>query len=199
MMMMLFQFLLRLHLALKKIQLDNVKFGGNESRPLSIIDTIGFDDPKNDTDADIIADLVTTLKHYVDFINTFVIAVNGQNPRLDGSLLAMIKILEGMFGEEMWKQTIVVFTRLPMNTVLKTTRKITSKKEDSQLAESYLREVESHFGHSKGLQYLFMDAYYAVLDEQLNETSGTDAFMKAMEDLWKNINQNPDLSTDKVK
>jgi len=82
---------------------------------------------------------------------------------------------------------------------LKTTRKITSKKEDSQLADSYMREVKNHFDHSKGLQYLFMDAHYAVLDKELKETSGSDAFKKAMEDLWKNINQNPDLSTDEVK
>merc|ERR1712029_950300 len=50
-----------------------------------------------------------------------------------------------------------------------------------------------------GLQYLFMDAYYSVWDNQFNEKSGFEAFQQAMEDLWKNINQNPDLSTDEVK
>ena len=84
-------------------------FGGDESKRFNIIDTIGFDDPKNDSDAKIIADLVVRLRKNVDHINTFVIAVNGQNPRLDGALLSMIRILEGMFGEQMWMQTLVVF------------------------------------------------------------------------------------------
>ena len=96
-------------------ELRDVFFNGNTSKELNIIDTIGFDDPSNDLDATIIADLVTTLKNNVDFINTFVIAVNGQNPRLDGALLAMIRILHAMFGDELWKQTVVIFTRLPMN------------------------------------------------------------------------------------
>ena len=105
-------------------------FGGDESKRFNIIDTIGFDDPKNDTDAKIIADLVVKLKQKVDYINTFVIAVNGQNPRLDGALLSMIRILEGMFGEQMWKQTLVVFTRLPLNTMFVETRKMTNNNKD---------------------------------------------------------------------
>merc|ERR1719342_2012045 len=44
-----------------------------------------------------------------------------------------------------------------------------------------------------------MDAYYSVWDNQFNEKSGYEAFQQAMELLWENINQNPDLSTDKVK
>ena len=63
-----------------------------------LIDTIGFDDPRKDTDANIIAELVTKLKNNCDFVNMFAIAVNGQSPRLDGSLVAMIKILQEMFG-----------------------------------------------------------------------------------------------------
>ena len=72
----------------------NIKFGGSNERILSLIDTIGFDDPDNDTDIKIIAELVDKLKNNVDFVNLFIIAVNGQEPRLDGSLVAMIKIFE---------------------------------------------------------------------------------------------------------
>ena len=69
-------------------------FNKNKEWPISLIDTIGFDDPDKDDDAKIIAELVLKLK------NLFVIAVNGQNPRLDGSLLEMIRIFEGMFGQD---------------------------------------------------------------------------------------------------
>ena len=69
----------------------------------SLIDTIGFDDPSNDTDANIITELVFKLRDRCDHVNLFIIAVNGQNPRLDASLVGMIKIFEGMFGEEFWR------------------------------------------------------------------------------------------------
>ena len=60
----------------------------------SLIDTIGFDDPNNDTDANIISELVLKLKQKCDHVNLFLIAVNGQNPRLDGALVGMIRIFE---------------------------------------------------------------------------------------------------------
>ena len=69
----------------------------------SVIDTIGFDDPSNDTDANIISELVLRLKNSCDHVNLFIIAVNGQNPRLDSSLIGMIRIFEGMFGESFWR------------------------------------------------------------------------------------------------
>ena len=65
----------------------------------SSIDTIGFDDPSNDTDANIISELVFRLRDHCDHVNLFIIAVNGQHPRLDSSLIGMIRIFEGMFGE----------------------------------------------------------------------------------------------------
>ena len=81
----------------------------------SIIDTIGFDDPSNDTDANIISELVLKLKNHCDHVNLFIIAVNGQNPRLDASLIGMIRIIEGMFGDMFWNQVVIVFTRMPMD------------------------------------------------------------------------------------
>ena len=70
---------------------------------LSLIDTIGFDDPEKDADAEIISDLVIKLRDNCDHVNLFIIAVNGQSPRLDGSLIGMIRIFEGMFGEKFWR------------------------------------------------------------------------------------------------
>ena len=73
--------------------------GDREKPPVNVIDTIGFDfDPNNDTDVRIIAELVSKLKNNCDYVNLFGIAVNGQAPRIDGSLVAMIKIFEEMFG-----------------------------------------------------------------------------------------------------
>ena len=99
-------------------------FNNNEERPVSVIDTMGFDDPNKNHDAEIIAELVDKLRNRCDFVNLFVIAVNGQNPRLDGSLVAMIKIFEGMFGEEFWNQVVILFTSMPMDRKSKSRRNI---------------------------------------------------------------------------
>ena len=50
----------------QETQFADVFFNGDKSRPISIIDTIGFDDPNNDVDAVIIADLVAKLKNKVN-------------------------------------------------------------------------------------------------------------------------------------
>ena len=71
---------------------------GNKERLVSLIDTIGFDDPDNDTDAKIISELVDKLTKKCDRVHLFVIAVNGQNPRMDGSLVAMLKIFKVIEG-----------------------------------------------------------------------------------------------------
>ena len=47
----------------QETQLADVFFNGQKDKPISIIDTIGFDDPKNDVDAVVIADLVTKLQN----------------------------------------------------------------------------------------------------------------------------------------
>ena len=65
---------------------------------------VGFDDPDNDTDANIISELVFRLRDQCDHVNLFIIAVNGQHPRLDSSLIGMIRIFEGMFGEGFWRE-----------------------------------------------------------------------------------------------
>ena len=69
----------------------------------SLIDTIGFDDPSNDTDANIISELVIRLKDFCDHVNLFIIAVNGHHDRLDSSLIGMLRIFEGMFSEGFWR------------------------------------------------------------------------------------------------
>ena len=105
----------------------------------SIIDTIGFDDPSNDTDANIISELVLRLKNHCDHVNLFIIAVNGQNPRLDASLIGMIRIIEGMFGDMFWNQVVIVFTRMPMDAKSVTRRSRNSNgKSDDDLG--FLRE-----------------------------------------------------------
>ena len=170
-------------------------FNGDSEKPLvNIIDTIGFDDPNNDTDVKIIAELVSKLTNNCDYVNLFGIAVNGQAPRLDGSLVAMVKIFEEMFGQGFWNQCVLLFTRVSMNDYAKKKRAKLNKKSDNELATEYVREVEKMFPNSAGgLRYLFLDACY---DEELPEEAAH--FQESMEELYKMLESAPELPTSRV-
>ena len=126
--------------------------------PISLFDTIGFDDPTKDHDVKIIVELVAKLKNNCDYINLSMITVNGQAPWLDGSLLTMLNIFEGMFDKDIWKQVVVVFTRVQMDNSNKYHRESVNQKTDDELAQDYVKVVEAQFPDCTGLRYLYMDA-----------------------------------------
>ena len=174
----------------------NVNFGGSRERPISLIDTIGFDDPNNDTDSKVIAELVDKLMNKCDKVHLFVIAVNGQNPRMDGSLVAMLKIFKEMFGEEFWGQCCVVFTRVPMDKRSINRRlKNGGGQTDEQRAEEYMKVVESKFESARGrnIKYMYLDACFVE-----DEDDEKEAFDKAMEELYKLIEAHKGLETNTI-
>jgi len=174
----------------------HIRFGGNKERLVSLIDTIGFDDPNNDTDVKIIAELVDKLMNNCDKVHLFIIAVNGQAPRLDGSLVAMIKIFQEMFTEEFWDRCCIVFTRVPMDKKqIRLRQKNGGGKTDDQRAKEYMKVVEDKFPQvkNKGLKHLFLDACFDDNDEEEEE-----AFNKAMEDLYILLDGMTGLETSKV-
>merc|ERR1712203_988276 len=147
-----------------------------------------------DHDAKIIAELVDKLNNDCDYVNLFVIAVNGQNPRLDGSLLGMIKIFEGMFGQEFWKQVVVLFTRMPMDEKSRRKRVKGTGKTDDQLAQEYMAEVAKRFKNSQGIGFVFLDAYYDEEDPEEKKF-----FDQAVEVLYERLDAAEGLPTEKVK
>ncbi|XP_023326712.1 uncharacterized protein LOC111700126 [Eurytemora carolleeae] len=172
----------------------NVLFNGDPTLPISLIDTIGFDDATKNDDAAIIAELVSKLNNDCDHVNLFAIAVNGQNPRLDGSLVAIIRIFEEMFTTEFWKQAVVIFTRVQQDVKTKTRREQKNKKSDVELAANYMRVVEEKFPSGKGLKYLHMDACYDKDDNVENA-----AFLEALGTLRKSLEDNPGLTTASIR
>ena len=177
--------------------LGSVHFNGDQDKPVGLIDTIGFDDPNNDTDVRVIADLVDKLKNNCNFVNLFGIAVNGQSPRLDGSLVAMIRIFEEMFGEQFWKQCVLIFTRMSMDRKNKRLREKNAGKPDDDIASEYMQEVEKKFPNSRGtgvgLRYLFLDACFDEEDEHEEEE-----YKSSMDNLYKMLAMAPRLNTSEV-
>jgi GTPase SAR1 family protein len=173
----------------------DANFCGVPSKSLSIIDTIGFDDPTKDHDAKIIADLVLQLQQNCDYVNTFVMAVNGQNPRLDGSLLQMIKIFEKMFTSKFWDQVVVVFTRLHMDqSSIERRLEENEGNADDVLAKEYLAEIERLFGvETSRLNYLFLDSQYRRTD--IEEVQ---AFFNHSKRLYDHLMRMPGLPTSEI-
>ena len=93
----------------------NVNFNGNKENPVSLIDTIGWSDSGRMSDAKIIEELVTKLKHACDHVSLFVLVVNGQDPRITKTIIDMFEIFMGMFTEAFADQVVIVFTRLSMH------------------------------------------------------------------------------------
>ena len=171
----------------------NVLFNGDESMPISLIDTIGFDDATKKDNYFIIEELVDKLNNDCDHVNLFMIAINGQAPRLDGSLLTMIKIFEGMYTEKFWQQTVVVFTRISQDPKSKKKRETSNKMTDEEYGQGYIELVENQFPNSrqKGLKFLYLDALYDPIDD--NETN---AFQTSISALGNMLVKSPPLQTE---
>ena len=170
-----------------------VKLGGNREHYMSLIDTVGFDDPNNDTDVLTIAELVTKLRNGCDFIDAFGITINGQLRRVEGSLVAMLKVFEEMFGENFWKKAVLLLTHCSMDEKTKGKRREATGKTDPELAEEYIENLRKWFPKCHGLKYIFIDAFYDCDDE-----SEAAHFDQALKELRHMLEEAQRLSTSTV-
>ena len=171
------------------VKSQKVNFLGDQDRPVTLVDTIGFDDPDRNDKTEVITEVIKKLTDHVD---TFVIVVNGQNPRLDGSLERMLKIFGEAFTNAFWRHVVVVFTRLSMDehSTLRRCQKRQNRSDD-EWARQFLAEVEKLAGVS--LKYLFIDALHLESGDELRK------YVDSMEELYKFISTSKGLKTDKEK
>lgn len=170
---------------------------GDPRRPLRIIDTPGFDDPTKNHDAEVIAEFVGVLKDEVKEINLLLLAMNGQSPRLENSLLAMIQIICGMFSTDVWDNLGTVFTRVSMDKLSIKKRTKQDPEHDENRAKGFVTSIEEVFKPKekiKELQYFYMDAHY---DEDIEEEVA--ALEESKEKLWKMISGNKSFDTNHVE
>ena len=89
-------------------------FMGEQTKPITIIDTVGFDDASKESDDTETTALTRKLKRDFSHINLFVIVLDGNNPRIDKSQKDMLRLFAAVFGETFWKHVLVVFTKVSM-------------------------------------------------------------------------------------
>ena len=157
-----------------------LSYRGNKERPITIIDTQGFNDPgmigaqETQKNREIIHELLqklTTIRH----VNLFVICLNGMNFRIHESLVYMIKLFRDIFGQRMennevvkdenvfWKRCAVVYTHMGMD-VTAVQKRLDAQRGDSDavIILKNLRKMKSHLGIGDqiSVQYAIIDALY---------------------------------------
>ena len=123
--------------------LKTVNFGGDLKRKVTLIDTVGFDDP--DKDQEVIDELRKTMSETSNCINVFGITVNGHSKRLESSHVKMLETFQDVFGTAFWKNCILIFTQKSMDEGQIEKRKSTAHKLDDEAARDFVDQVNKRF------------------------------------------------------
>ncbi|XP_075258497.1 uncharacterized protein LOC142350531 [Convolutriloba macropyga] len=174
------------------VQFANAFFGVNRGRGVSVIDTVGFDGPNdNEKESRALSDLMIKLQEKCDHINLFVIVVNGQQPRLEGTLETMLHIFEQVFGDKFWQNALIVFTRLPMDDRSKKMRTDHNEQTDEKLAQLYIDQIRKVCPKApKKLPFLLIDTNRVSSNE-----SEERHYKEGMEALWNMLCKSPSILT----
>lgn len=89
----------------------NAKWMGREAEEIfTMIDTPGLGDPTPGADQKHIAEMVRELKRQAH-VNAFLLVFNSENVRLPAPTRQMMELFRDIFGEDFWRNTLMVFTR----------------------------------------------------------------------------------------
>ena len=127
---------------------------------MTIIDTPGFgDDLENEEST--IDELVDVLKNQVKFVHVFIIAFNGEQPRMTFALKSMIRLFEKMFGTGFWDNALFEVTRWHFDSRSERNRIERGESEDGWQDE-WNRKFHSLFDlkRSTNLEAIFLDTFY---------------------------------------
>ena len=173
------------------VNTQKVNFMGDTNKPIILVDTIGFDDPDKNDKTDVIAKVI---KKQIDHVDTFVIVVNGQNSRLDASLLHMLEMFGEAFTDAFWEHVVIAFTRVTMSqSATLRRRRERQNRSDDDWGKSFLAKVEEMA--KVPVRYLFIDA----LHDPSECGEERRLFVNATEELFKIISSSKGLKTDKEK
>lgn len=167
----------------------NINFGGDSRRPITVIDTVGFDETENHAEERILADIIAALVNKANYVNKIGLVINGNSPRLNATTLSMLTMFENIFGDDFWKLSVLIFTNVSMDANSKKKRMRFTGQTDDDFARRYLMGLNQRFP-VKDLQYLFLDACYNQYDVEEK-----DAFVQATGDLYSTLQLGPKLMT----
>ena len=177
----------------QEVRVQDGLFRGDDAKPITIIDTVGFNDGLKESDDSETTALIRKLKSDLSHINLFVIVLDGNNPRIDKSQKDMLRLFGVVFGPAFWKHVLIVFTKmsmLPRN--VKVRMNDPGRGSDDTWAERYVQGISDKVGTKP--KYLFIDAKY---DKETPEEET--AFQTAMDKLYDTLISNEGFKTDSVR
>ena len=110
-----------------------------------------------------IKDLVNKLKYEIKWVHVFMLAFDGNNPRLTNSLKDMIRTFEEMFGDYFWRNVVFIVTKWGYSDDA-----IRKRKENGDSEESWQTIWNKKFREEKfnvsvrdsALKAYFIDTHY---------------------------------------
>ena len=149
--------------------------GKNSTQKVTIIDTPGFgEDAANEKDT--IDGIFFKAKKEIKFIHAFVLVIKRDTTRFKKSMKDMLKIFEAMFGEDVWKNTILEFTFWSFNPVLHDKQLKNMNDTEESLARKWNDILKEVFHLESDLPAVFIDSHYnkSILAEAANFSKYTD-------------------------
>ena len=120
-----------------------------------LLDTPGFDEQHTE---DYRIEM-ESLKTKMDQINLVGIIINGQTPRVDASFLKMVDVLEDIFGPTFFSRSVVIFTKVAMDSKAKAKRLKNTGKTDEEFAQEFLKDLHKRFLPAE-VPFLFLDSFF---------------------------------------
>ena len=171
--------------SLDKHKGDDYCFFGNISRPLKLIDTLGWPNSSsfrgNDMQPDI-ASILKDLKH----IHQILLVVDGTDPRIDGTMKSMINHLTCSLTPDIWKNIGIVFSKVPMSKKEIARREKNRLRSDKRIAKDYIQDIKNSFEVDSGIQ---LDTFYIDAYLDTNDEFEIEAFERELHNLWMSINK----------
>ena len=166
----------------QEVRLHEGNLLGTNGQPITIIDTVGFNDPGKDQKSET-AYLIKTLKARLHHINLFAIVLDGTNPRIDQSQKEMLELFAAVFSESFWENVIIAFTKLSMDQKQIKLRCTKERGDDETWAQRYVADFKKQVG--KQLKHVFIDAKHDRADKE--EVEAFNDGVRKLEECLNNI------------
>jgi len=143
-----------------------------EGQNITVVDTPGFGVNLEEEEATIDG-LVDFLRNKIKFVDAFIIAFKQTDNRVTQSFKTMIKIVDGIFGEEFWENVIIEATHWSYSA--RDIQKRGALTEEAWLNNTPKRTLKSTAPNIDELMAVFIDTFYWDKDkneiEKFNENT----------------------------
>lgn len=164
-------------------------FGEEDEEEFMIIDTPGLDDELGRDDV-FINDIIDCMRR-LEYVNSIVLVVNGENLRFSTSLQNMIKQFEKAFTPRFYDHSIICLTKWYMDD-----NSVEEREEDGKTEESVSQELTKKICESPNLMckgslpVIFVDSFYEIRDPK----NGKNRLRKIKDSIGNTVFRTADLA-----